>query len=380
MTAEIIITVDKQKIPSGVVLIEDVASLAKGLYDSILRLIQNDLGYPSHTRRFKDETKQLAPIGLVNIKKGSGILQFEAMPIDGYKGRHPALVATSEIVSGIQSYRDSGRWPAFLPNVIRTGLGDAIESIAQGDSSVKISVTENGTPYGCKLDHNLSVALKEPEKFSCDETVKIIGKIFDLNIDNKTFKVDTSPRRVIVTGDDEKFGKADSFRWQRVFVTGLPSNDKCSRLTEIQELRLATDDDEDGISIESNISPIEVSPICQQIEQKINEFLSYKNRWDTYKAEAPSSATLKFALEFIKNAYLVLYNHSISIPETFVVPTKAGGIQFEWEIEGRELELEIVAKNTFKYLAIDNETEKEGSAFRWQVIRLLRWVVTGDEI
>ena len=74
-----------------------------------------------------------------------------------------------------------------------------------------------------------------------------------------------------------------------------------------------------------------------------------------------------------------MQDYNIPIPDTFVVPTKVGGVQFEWDIEDRELELEVVDKNNFKYLAIINENEKEGASSRWQ-LRLLRWVITGEEI
>jgi hypothetical protein len=39
-----------------------------------------------------------------------------------------------------------------------------------------------------------------------------------------------------------------------------------------------------------------------------------------------------------------------------------------------------MSDEAFKYLAIINENEKEGSSSRWQAIRLLRWVITGEEI
>ena len=69
--------------------------------------------------------------------------------------------------------------------------------------------------------------------------------------------MNASTRRVIVEAGGEKFNEADSLRWKRVFIIGFPKDEKCNRLTDIQELRLANDDDEDGISIRCEISKAE---------------------------------------------------------------------------------------------------------------------------
>ena len=153
MTAEIKITVDRQNVPAGMVLIDDVASLTKGLHDSVLRIIQNDLGYPCSTR-LRDETKKLASMGLFDVNEGSGVLQFSPIPIDGMEGRHPSVIATSEIVRGIETYRDTGQWPAFLPSIIKKNLGEAVEPIMGGDSYVELRVTENGTLHVAELTIN----------------------------------------------------------------------------------------------------------------------------------------------------------------------------------------------------------------------------------
>ena len=379
MANEILFTIDKPNVPSGVVLIEDVASLAKGLQDSILRLIQVSLGY-QRGKRIRSETKKLAPIGLIDVKEGSGILDFKSLPIDGYQGRLPAMIAATEIVQGIQTFKDTGKWPSYMSSYVRSQLGSAIEPIIEWPSTIILSVSENDTPKNVTIDKPLSQAMQELESISEDTPIEIVGRIYDINIDSKTFKIDASQKRVLVEADQEIFNRADSLRWKRVFLVGIPMDEKCHRVGDVQELRAASEDEEDGISDQCAISLVESTPEYQQVGNKIHEFSEYENNWDSYGAKPPDKQILRYSLAFIRDAFTVLSQYEISTPNTFAVPTIDGGTQFEWEVENRALELEIVGKDTFKYLKIDGDSEIEGDAIKWQAIRLIRWVLTGEGI
>jgi hypothetical protein len=73
-------------------------------------------------------------------------------------------------------------------------------------------------------------------------------------------------------------------------------------------------------------------------------------------------------------------DHGISVPAPFLAPTALGGVQLEWHIDSRELELEIPEKGKFEFLAVDGSNEIEGEASRWTAMRLLRWVITGETV
>jgi len=148
----------------------------------------------------------------------------------------------------------------------------------------------------------------------------------------------------------------------------------------MEEIRIAEEDEDDGISLPSDYSNAEKLPFYLNAKEKILEFEKLEKNWNTYHAAQISKPIIKFALDFLRDAYSVLLLHEIDPRPFFVVPTPIGGIQFEVDIDKRELELEIIAPNQFKYLSAEGDIEKEGDASRWQALRLIRWVLTGDKV
>jgi hypothetical protein len=76
----------------------------------------------------------------------------------------------------------------------------------------------------------------------------------------------------------------------------------------------------------------------------------------------------------------MLLDYGIEMPTPFLVPTPSGGVQLEWKVLARELELEVLKPSRFEFLAVDGERESEGTASRWMATRLIRWVITGEEV
>jgi hypothetical protein len=89
--------------------------------------------------------------------------------------------------------------------------------------------------------------------------------------------------------------------------------------------------------------------------------------------------TLRFARAFMRDIASVLLDYEIDTPVPFVAPMPSGGVQLEWSIDNRELELEIVRPNTFQYLRVWSDQEEEGAASRWEAMRFVKWVATGEQ-
>lgn len=77
--------------------------------------------------------------------------------------------------------------------------------------------------------------------------------------------------------------------------------------------------------------------------------------WDSYGSRQIQTSAIRQALEILQMANL---QH---IPMPFVVPVPGGGVQLEWRLEGRELELEVQPDRTIAYLRVDeNDIDEEG--------------------
>lgn len=382
MLPKIIIAVEKPNVPSGMVLAEDAASLSSGLHDSLARLIQRQLGFPWRAK-LKDQAKRLTRVALTGISEGSGVLQFESLPTAGAAGRSPASIAAFDLVAGIRTFADSHQWPPYLPAIVRNRIGAAVAPIFnEPTATVSIAIEGDGLEGKCEISAPIKEALQTPEQFSPEEPVEVVGTVFDLNIRNHTFKVDTGSRNVTLEVSEAQFRSLDTdpMRWARVFVTGLPKDGQCRTVYDVKELRLANADEEDGLNVPSELRRGERSTAYQEVLKRSQDLLQLPEGWDSYGAQSPGRRGMVFATNFLRDVIGVLIDHKIDVPPPFLVPTAKGGVQFEWKIGPRELELEIPEKGRFEYLAVDGSKETEGEASRWTAVRLVRWVVTGEEV
>lgn len=379
MQPKILVSIDKPGVPPGRVLLEDAGSLTSGLHDAIARLIQRQLGFPGRNR-LKDEAKRLTTVALSGVSSGSGVLEFEILPISDVPGRHPTALAAFDLVNGINSFTGSRSWPDFLPAVVRNRMALAVAPILAAGASVDITVEEEGATASCKITESTKVALGVPERFETAKPVEVVGQIFAINRSNNSFKVDTAPKKVNVRVSESQFKDVDQLRWKRVFLSGFPEDESCKLIHDVADLRLATDLEEDGISLPSELRRGEKTEAYRQAADRANSLRLLEDGWDTYQGRSPERRSLDFALQFLRDSIGVLLDYGIEVPTPFLVPTPSGGVQLEWKVQDRELELEVPKPSRFEFLAVDGERESEGTASRWMATRLIRWVITGEEV
>jgi hypothetical protein len=376
---KISISIDKPDVPPGRVLLQDVASLSSGLHDSIARLIQRQLGFPGRNR-LKDEAKRLTTVALSGVSSGSGVLECEILPLSGIVGRHPTAVAAFDLVNGISSFSGSLSWPGYLPPVVRNRMGHAVAPILAEGASVAITVEEDGVSASCKITESTRIAMQEPEHFETSTPVEIVGNLFAIDNSNHSFKIDTSPKKVSVRVSEAQFQRADSLRWKNVFVSGFPQDEACKVVHDVEELRLAEPQEESGISLPSELRRGEKTEAYRQVYERATALRQLEHGWDTYQARSTERRSLDFALQFLRDSIGVLLDYGIEVPTPFLVPTPSGGVQLEWKVLDRELELEIIKPSRFEFLAVDGSGEEEGRASRWHATRLIRWVITGEQV
>lgn len=382
MTSKIGIAVNKRGLPKGTVLLADAGVLAEGFQDALARVIQQQLGY-STRGRLRKEAIELSALLLIGVREGSGILECKTLPEPDSAMRSPVSAAAFELIASIETYNRTNTWPPNLPSSIRNKFGQAVAPVVSGSdesTTVIISIEENGLVRDCYIDSSVEEALQIPEEFSITEPVQVIGQMYDINRDTMTFKLDTGQGRVDVRVNEDDFGNVDRLRWKRVFVEGFPTDERCRSLESVSGLRRAEENEENGIMLPSEMFSVERTAALISAREKAEGIRVLPEFWDSYNAPPPAQSTIDFALNFLRDAAAMLATYNTELPSPFFVPTLSRGVQFEWEIEGRELELEIPSPNEFRYLKVSDNEESEDSASRWLAMRLIHWIATGEQV
>ncbi len=76
--------------------------------------------------------------------------------------------------------------------------------------------------------------------------------------------------------------------------------------------------------------------------------------WDSYGSPAVSERLIQNAKAFLNSV------EDMHLPKTFVVPVSGGGVQLEWNVVDKELEVDFLQDNLVRYLKIvkDNPAEE----------------------
>lgn len=379
MTRLIRLRVEKKDVPPGTVLLEDTASLTSGLHDSLARLIQYRLGYTTRGR-LPAEAKHLSPVVLFAVSEGSGVLECRPLDVPDLHGESPAMLAAAELVTAINTYAATGSWPRNLPSVVRNRMGQAVREVLKPDSSIELAVVEDDVTVTCRIDESVQAALQEPETFSLSEPLRLIGKIYNIDVASRRFKIDVITKKVTVPFTKEQFEVVDALRWnKRAYISGLPEDHRVKALASVFEIREATDDEEDGLIVPSEFFRGERTAAYRTTVERLADIAKLGPNWNSYGAVPVHPATIGFVSSFVRDMAAVLADYDIELPVPFVTPTPYGGIQLEWAANERELELEIPTPKRYHFLRTFAGIEEERMATRWEAMRLIRWLATGDE-
>lgn len=92
--------------------------------------------------------------------------------------------------------------------------------------------------------------------------------------------------------------------------------------------------------------------------KQLNIIYNLPSNWDSYGSPSLSRELFETALKFVK--YI---KGSFLESEPDVVPVSGGGVQFEWQFGGRELEIEFSNKSMVEYLKVYEDESMEEDAF-----------------
>ena len=103
----------------------------------------------------------------------------------------------------------------------------------------------------------------------------------------------------------------------------------------------------------------------------LKEIACYGENWDSYGSCPIEEDVLCTAKE-------LLFSLEPAMPSPTVVPVSGGGIQLEWQVDGRELEIEFHPDSTIEFLKVnEDETMEEGEIPAGDSVHLshlLKWL------
>jgi len=106
--------------------------------------------------------------------------------------------------------------------------------------------------------------------------------------------------------------------------------------------------------------------------QKLSEFKSYAQNWDSYNSPPLSDSA-------IENAKCLLSSLNDRTPAPFIAPVSGGGVQFEWQFQNRELEIEFCQDGRKEFLKVyEDESMEEGEISSENLsLVLIDWLLDG---
>ncbi len=374
MEFELIFTFEKEGIPDGVINFEDLHRLSSALQDSFCRMIQHDLGYPVRTKILKI-SKDLGTIGLKGITSGSATLC--AIPTSTFdNGPDATFFAAKNVIRAVNHFLSCGQWPNYLPPFVRNKLGGALSSLFKKETKLTLEINGQDNEH-CEIDSRVRKSLQVKERFNSDP-IEIIGKIVKLDAEKHYCQVRAASRLIKVETKERYWQFFDKNRWKRVYIKGVPCDQKLSIIQDISEVRFPNTSEEDGIYTLKEKSDAEATQAYQTILNKSEKFRKFNNfGWDSYNAQPIDEQVIDFSLDFMRAICQVILSYKKEPPIPFFVPTLTGGVQMEWEVEDKSLEIEIHAKDKFSYFYKDKDVEQEGNCNRWKAINLILNLVGG---
>lgn len=110
--------------------------------------------------------------------------------------------------------------------------------------------------------------------------------------------------------------------------------------------------------------------------RRLREIRNLESNWDSYGSRPLSDDAFNSAKE-------VLFAMECDTPPPAIVPVSGGGVQFEWQVEDRELEIEFLPDSRIIFLRVheDEATDEEelSSTDLTRVPSLLKWLTKSKQ-
>jgi hypothetical protein len=115
-----------------------------------------------------------------------------------------------------------------------------------------------------------------------------------------------------------------------------------------------------------------LSPKQAEAMRRLGEIVKLPPNWDSYGSPPPTRNAIETVVD------LLLKTDDRNLPSVHIVPVSGGGVQLEWRVSDRELQLEIAGDGTAQYLQVEHGQpikEEEIAPRSEQVRSLLMWLI-----
>ena len=118
--------------------------------------------------------------------------------------------------------------------------------------------------------------------------------------------------------------------------------------------------------------PVSLAPLWYR---ELAEIAALEENWDGYGSPRVNPAALEMASRVLAEA------QQLSMPAPIIAPVSGGGINIEWSVSGRELEVEVLPGGQVEYLMSEGDESWDGRLAEHQSVEgLAYWTLTGQEL
>lgn len=365
-------------VPPGSIPLSDLAKIADAIQVAVQRLVAHDSGLPEGSGLSAD-VREASTLLLTGITQGSTILECEPKLGTPVVGETPAIEASTHLVSGIAEHARSGIWPRYLPGNVRQHLGARLATVIKKDDTAYLTISGSSTKQlKAAIDFETRVDLQRRDEVPSETMVTAVGEMYEANKSNRTFRIRTDPGTMSICVDASMWGKVDDLLWRPVKVIGQPLDSRARKLGMIRYIGEATSEDPVGVHLPNELTAAVNSEAYQSAIVQFKNLALLQQDWDSYGGKPPAQDVLDNARDFFHAACKVLLRYDITPPKAFITVTSSGNPQFEWSIDGRDLELELTSGHHFAYLISAAGRDFEGQCEQREAIRFVRWIATGE--
>lgn len=299
----------------------------------------------------------LEDVNLVELKHGSRWTVWEAQTKLGSQAIRDIAFDLGRVSRGAASRLDpqaAGALHALLTGI--SGLSGDAPVRVRGEGLRGARWLEMDRDVRVRLEHRLRAG---PEHAG-ERALVVVGDLYEINRQTKTFKVKV--RRLgyrTFEYRESEWLQVEAVQWGRVTVKGFPSptHQGRYRMSSIESAGAGSEQlvtiDEDPRAKEAFLAPLaklRADPALQ------------RRGWDSYHAAPLDLDAVDRASTSLLALRAQLALMHLVLPPPFAAPIPSGGVQVEWETEGRYLEFEYTAKGATQYLLEDASGTHAGAA------------------
>jgi hypothetical protein len=200
-------------------------------------------------------------------------------------------------------------------------------------------------------------------------------------------RLDEHERKMWVKPDDssqlfsakltpEQFSEVDSdkLRWQHIVGVGHATAQSLSRIREVLDLEPTTE------CVETSFTAItQGAEGLGGIVAKIQSFQKLTEGWDSYDGKPIPGTAILAAITFLSSAAQKLAKKDIRLLVPFAAPLSFGGLQLEWSVGSRYLEIEFHDMKDVCCLRGTEEFEVESTESRGRALELVEWLHAAEK-